>query len=92
MAPLSNSATLDEIEAGRGYEKLFVPALFSPWTRHVITAALPMQGADVHDVVCGTGVLIRAARAHAGSSARVVGIDPAPDMLAVAQEIEAKIN
>lgn len=58
----------------------------------MIAAVMPMEGSDILDVACGTGVLTRDARVHAGSSARVVGLDPAPGMLAVAQEIEPKID
>ena len=80
------------LEAGRGYEGLFVPALFEPWTKHLIEGAEIRESSQVLDVACGTGVLARSALARAGASGQVVGADPAPGMLAVAQEIEPAID
>ena len=80
------------IDAGRGYEKLFVPALFEPWTKHLIEGAHIREGAHVLDIACGTGVLARAALASTGVNGRVVGADPAPGMLAAAMEIEPDID
>lgn len=80
------------VEAGRGYENLFVPALFNVWTEHLIEGANVQEGSHVLDVACGTGVLARSALARAGASARIVGADPAPGMLAAAKEIEPTIN
>ena len=82
----------DLIEAGRGYEALFVPALFEAWTKHLIAGANVGPGSQVLDVACGTGVLTRAALERAGADGRVVGADPAPGMLAVAYEIEPAIE
>ena len=82
----------DLIEAGRGYEALFVPALFEAWTRHLVDAAEIGEGLHVLDVACGTGVLARSALARAGATGRVVGADPAPGMLAAAKEIEPSID
>lgn len=79
-------------EAGRGYESLFVPALFEAWTKHLIDNAGVREGSHVLDVACGTGVLARAALARAGETGRVVGADPAPGMLAAAEEIETGIE
>ncbi len=80
------------IDAGRGYETLFVPALFEPWTRHLVEGAGVFEGAHVLDVACGTGVLARSAFSRTGGSGRVVGADPAPGMLAAASEIEPAID
>ena len=80
------------VEAGRGYEALFVPALFDPWTKHLVEAARIRDGSHVLDVACGTGVLARQALAKSGESGRVVGADPAPGMLAVAEEMEPAIE
>ena len=80
------------VEAGRGYEKLFVPALFEAWTQHLVDGAGIREGSHVLDVACGTGVLARNALARAGASGRVVGADPAPGMLAAAREIEPSID
>jgi ubiquinone/menaquinone biosynthesis C-methylase UbiE len=80
------------VEAGRGYESLFVPALFEAWTKHLVAAAEIQPGSHVLDVACGTGVLARAALAQAGANGRVVGADPAPGMLVAAKEIESGIE
>jgi len=82
----------DLIEAGRGYESLFVPALFEAWTKHLVDGAGVREGACVLDVACGTGVLARAALARTGAAGKVVGADPAPGMLAAAKEIEPAID
>ena len=82
----------DLIEAGRGYESLFVPALFEIWTKHLVEGAGVGVGSHVLDVACGTGVLARSALARAGANGRVVGADPAPGMLAAAREIEPSID
>ena len=82
----------DLIEAGRGYEGLFVPALFQPWTKHLIEGAKIQEGSHVLDIACGTGVLARKALARTGANGRVVGVDLAPGMLAAANEIEPAID
>ena len=82
----------DLIEAGRGYEALFVPALFEAWTEHLVESAGVGDGSHVLDVACGTGVLTRSALARSGPDGRVVGADPAPGMLAAAKEIEPTID
>lgn len=80
------------LEAGRGYEELFVPALFGPWTTHVGIGAELAVGHRVLDVACGTGVLARHALAIVGNTGKVMGLDPAPGMIAVAKEIEPRID
>lgn len=89
---MATEATHEEIQAGRGYEALFVPALFAPWTRHVLGRAAVQRGAHVLDVACGSGVLARAALERASPSGRVVGLDPAPGMIIAAQEVEPGIE
>lgn len=80
------------VEAGRGYESLFVPALFEQWTTHLIEGAGIQEGSHVLDIACGTGVLARDALSRTGSGGRIVGVDPAPGMLAAAKEIEPGID
>jgi SAM-dependent methyltransferase len=80
------------IDAGRSYEALFVPALFEAWTKHLVEAAGVSEGSHVLDVACGTGVLARSALAKAGANGRVVGADPAPGMLAAANELEPSVE
>lgn len=89
---MTTSVSEAERAAGRGYETLFVPALFSAWTPHVVTRSDIRPGAHVVDIACGTGVLARHVFEHVGRSGTVTGIDPAPGMIAAAQEIEPEIN
>ena len=80
------------VEAARGYENLFVPALFEQWTKHLIDGAGIREGWHVLDVACGTGVLARNALSRTGPGGRVVGVDPAPGMLVAAKDIEPNID
>jgi ubiquinone/menaquinone biosynthesis C-methylase UbiE len=89
---MTREATQEELQAGRGYEALFVPALFAPWAGHVVSKAGIKDGSHVLDIACGSGVLARAALAHSGKSGRVVGLDPAPGMIAAAREVEPSIE
>jgi SAM-dependent methyltransferase len=89
---MNTTATQEELEAGRGYEALFVPAIFSPWTRHLVKGAGVDEGSHVLDIACGSGVLARQALSKTGGSGRVVGIDPAPGMIAAARELEPNIE
>ncbi len=89
---MEHEVSEDLVAAGRGYEALFVPALFGAWTKHLVDGARIREGSHVLDVACGTGVLARSALARAGANGRVVGADPAPGMLAVASEIEPAID
>ncbi|WP_299951887.1 methyltransferase domain-containing protein [uncultured Ruegeria sp.] len=89
---MAAEVTQEELQAGRGYEALFVPALFAPWCDHLTGGARIRKGALVLDVACGTGVLTRAAYECSGHTGRVVGLDPAPGMIAAAREVEPNIE
>ena len=89
---MNATATQEELEAGRGYEALFVQAVFQRWTRHVIEGAGVTEGSRVLDVACGTGVLARHAYQVVGDVGKVTGLDPAPGMIAAAREIESGIE
>lgn len=80
------------VDAGRGYESLFVPSLFEQWTKYLVEGAKVQEGSHVVDIACGTGVLARSALAQAGPGGRVAGVDLAPGMLAAANEIEKGID
>ncbi|MEO0605004.1 MAG: methyltransferase domain-containing protein, partial [Myxococcota bacterium] len=69
------------------YERRFVPALFGPWGTRITAMASVEPGHRCLDVACGTGALTRALVAATGEASRVVGLDAAPDMLAVAARV-----
>jgi SAM-dependent methyltransferase len=73
--------------AAEVYDEFFVPALFAQWTGVVLDAAgVGTGGGDrVLVVGCGSGVLARAAARRVGGAGQVVGLDPNPGMLAVAE-------
>lgn len=75
-----------QIDAAHAYEALFEPALFGQWAPKVADAAHIQPGQRVLDVGCGTGILAREIASRIGSMGRVVGIDPAPGMLALAKQ------
>ncbi|SHJ33767.1 Ubiquinone/menaquinone biosynthesis C-methylase UbiE [Shimia gijangensis] len=89
---MKSEATQEELQAGRGYEALFVPAVFAPWPAHLVDGAAVREGSSVLDIACGSGVLARAALEATGKSGRVVGLDPAPGMIAAAREVEPQID
>lgn len=89
---MDESVTKEQVAAGRGYEELFVPALFRQWPPHLIRAANISDNSTVLDVACGSGVLAREAKSVSGTKERVVGLDPAPGMIAVAGEIDPSIE
>jgi SAM-dependent methyltransferase len=59
---------------------------------HLTNGASVRNGSHVLDIACGTGVLARHALAKVGPTGRVVGVDPAPGMLAAAREVEPTID
>ena len=54
---MNSDATQAELEAGRGYETLFVPALFGPWTKHLVNSVGTEAGSETLDIAYGPGVL-----------------------------------
>jgi ubiquinone/menaquinone biosynthesis C-methylase UbiE len=53
---------------------------------------MPVRGDSVIDVACGTGIMARVARERLGPDARIVGVDVAPAMLAVARSVDQTID
>ena len=58
--------------------------------KETVALAQPAAGEKVLDVGCGTGTLAIALRAKVGPGGDVVGIDAAPEMIAVARNTAAK--
>jgi len=89
---MSAPALQAQVGAAKVYEALFVSALFGQWVSRVADAAQVQSGQRVLDVACGTGVLARAILSRAGPSGQVVGLDPDPGMLAVANELAPAVT
>ena len=89
---MSDAAMQIQIDAAKAYEKLFVPALFEQWASRVADAAMIRPGDRVLDVACGTGALTRAVQSRTGPGGQVIGLDPNPGMLAVANELGPAIE
>jgi ubiquinone/menaquinone biosynthesis C-methylase UbiE len=74
------------------YERILVGPLFRPFAEQLIARVAPDRGDSVIDVACGTGIVARVARERLGPEARIVGVDVAPAMLAVARTVEPTID
>ena len=70
--------------AGR-YQETLVPLMFAPSARRLVAEAVLPSGAHILDVATGTGIVARTAAQAVGPSGRVVAIDLASGMLAVAR-------
>lgn len=82
----------EQIDAAASYEALHVPALFRQWAPWVLDAADVAAGDRVLDVACGTGVLAREAVLRVAATGSVAGLDPGPGMLAVARQLEPRVD
>jgi SAM-dependent methyltransferase len=67
------------------YDEVFVPTLFGRFTGIVTNLAGLRPGMKVLDVGCGTGALSLAALENVRPGGTVTGLDPKPEMLAVAR-------
>ena len=74
------------------YERQLVGPLFRPWAEMTLDEVAVSSGERILDLACGTGIMARLAKQRAGASARVVGVDISPDMLAVARTVEPGID
>lgn len=74
------------------YERILVAPLFRPFAEQLIARIGINRGDSVIDVACGTGIVARVARERLGPEARIVGVDVAPAMLAVARAVEPAIE
>ena len=89
---MNESQLQGQIAAAQAYEALHVPALFEQWAGRVLDAVQIEPGERVLDVACGTGVLAREAAARVGAPGCVVGIDPDPGMLTVAERLAPRVQ
>jgi SAM-dependent methyltransferase len=74
------------------YERFLVEPLFRPFAEELLNRTHPMPADSVLDVACGTGIVARLARRRLGPQARIVGVDAAPPMLAIARQADATID
>ena len=74
------------------YERALVGPLFRPFAEQLVTRVGLNRGDSVIDVACGTGIVARVARERLGPEARIVGVDVAPAMLAVARTADPSID
>ena len=74
------------------YEQALVGPLFRPWVDSLLEGVELGPGDRVLDIACGTGIVARLARERLGATARVVGIDVNPQMLAVARRVAPAID
>lgn len=86
-APLFAATTFTEI-----YERALVGPLFRPFAEQLLARLQPTPEDTLIDVACGTGIVARLARERLGPDARIVGVDIAPAMLAVAQSVDHTID
>src|SRR5262245_6411609 len=86
-APLFVATTFTEI-----YERVLVPPLFRPFAEQLIDRVAPSRVDSVIDIACGTGIVARVARERLGPEARIVGVDVAPAMVAVARTVDPTID
>jgi ubiquinone/menaquinone biosynthesis C-methylase UbiE len=74
------------------YERVLVAPLFRPFAEQLVARVAPTRGDVMIDVACGTGIVARVARERLGPEARIVGVDVAPAMLAVARAVDPTID
>ena len=74
------------------YERVLVGPLFRPFAEQLVSRVALTQDDSVVDVACGTGIVARLARERLGPDARIIGVDVAPAMLAVARDVDRTIE
>lgn len=89
---MSEAALFTTMTFAEIYERQLVGPLFRPFAEDLIASLNPGADDRLLDVACGTGIVARVARERMGPAARVVGVDAAPPMLAVARGIDSTID
>ena len=74
------------------YERVLVGPLFRPFAEQLVARVAPDRADSAIDVACGTGIVARVIRERLGPGTRIVGVDVAPAMLAVARTVEPTIE
>jgi ubiquinone/menaquinone biosynthesis C-methylase UbiE len=74
------------------YERVLVGPLFRPFAEQLVARVALTRGDSLIDVACGTGIVARVARERLRTEVRIVGVDVAPAMLAVARTVDPTID
>lgn len=69
------------------YETYFVPGMFRPLSRVLVSLAAAKQRDRVLDLACGTGIIARQLAPVVGAEGRVVALDLRPGMLEAASKL-----
>jgi ubiquinone/menaquinone biosynthesis C-methylase UbiE len=85
-------ATVDQMSLAEAYERFLVDPLFRPFAGELLSRLGLPEDASLLDVACGTGIVGRLARSRLGSQARIVGVDAAAPMLAIARRADSSID
>lgn len=72
--------------AAEGYEAQKVPSFFAPLARVTMDAVSLPESADVIDVACGTGVVVKTVSERLAGRGRIVGTDLNPAMIEIARQ------
>ncbi len=74
------------------YEKMYVPAFFTPLANALLDRIAPSGNDRILDVACGTGIVGRLIRERVGAPKRLAGIDINPAMIEVARELAPQVE
>jgi ubiquinone/menaquinone biosynthesis C-methylase UbiE len=86
--PAGLRTAYDDEASAVSYAQHFDPAFGRRFAERALDGLVVVRGARVLDVACGTGVFARLAAHVAGSSGRVVGIDPSSIAVSTARRID----
>jgi ubiquinone/menaquinone biosynthesis C-methylase UbiE len=81
-----------QLSLPEAYERFLVEPLFRPFAEELLKRLHPTPIDSLLDVACGTGIVARLARARLGPQARIVGVDAALPMLALARQADSTIE
>jgi ubiquinone/menaquinone biosynthesis C-methylase UbiE len=81
-----------DAESASSYAQHFDGAFGRRFAEKALDALVVVRGARVLDVACATGIFARLAAHVAGSSGRVVGVDPSPVAIETARRIDITSN
>lgn len=84
-------SNLDFSSFADSYENELVPQMFDPHAAELVRRAAPVSSDHILDVACGTGIVARHVF-RVCADARVVGVDPNPEMLTIARNAEPRAD